>query len=184
MKKVRKTLNILHSNLNSIDPALLTSESLYHMDEKTGEMTKIAEYYGADAINVINRIKKGINDKVSYSTLYQKSLQDLMSMLSPNQIKIILYFISKMGYENAVFGITYRKLSKELCMSLSSVTSSVNALIEHRLIIKYGSKQKKVYYVNPAIAWKGSRLNIRKKTGLFVESNFGKKPTAFSREKE
>ncbi len=43
MKKLRKTLNILHSNLNSIDPELLTSESLYHMNEKTGEMTKIAE---------------------------------------------------------------------------------------------------------------------------------------------
>ncbi len=184
MKKLRKTLNILHSNLNSIDPELLTSESLYHMNEKTGEMTKIAEYYGADSINVLNRIKKGVNDKVSYSTLYQKSLQDLMSTLSPNQIKVILYFISKMGYENAVFGITYRKLSKELSMSLSSVTTSINALIGYRLIIKHGSKQKKVYYVNPAIAWKGSRLNIRKKTGLFVENDLRKKPSAFSRDKE
>ena len=89
-----------------------------------------------------------------------------------------------MGYENAVFGITYRKLSKELSMSLSSVTTSINALIGYRLIIKHGSKQKKVYYVNPAIAWKGSRLNIRKKTGLFVENDLRKKPSAFSRDKE
>ena len=31
---------------------------------------------------------------------------------------------------------------------------------------------KKVYYINPAIAWKGSKANIRKKTAMFMGEKF------------
>ena len=182
MKKLKKTLNILHSNLNLIDPENLTTESLYYIDEKTGEATKIGEYFGSDALRLLVRIKKGINDKVSYSTLYQKSLEDISMNLSPNEIKVLLYLISKMGYENVLFGITYREISDKLSMSLSSVSSCFNKLMELNLLKKKGTKHKKIYHINPAIAWKGSRVNIRSKTYMF-DSDF-EKTTSFKDIKE
>ena len=175
MQKLRKILNILHDGLSAIDPSTLSTESLVHVDKKTGEMTPVGEYFGDDALRLVQRVKRGINDKVAFSTLFQKALEELMIKLKPNELRILLYFVSKMGYENAVFGITYRGVADKLGISPRTVTDAVNKLIGLNLLKRYGSKHKKVYYVNPTVAWKGSRLNIRKKTGMFLKEQPEKK---------
>lgn len=178
MEKVKRILNILHDGLNSIDPRKLTTDSIYYMDEDTGEMIKIGEYFGDDSLKLLSRLKKGINDECSYSTLFQKSLEDLMVELKPNELRILFYFVSKMGYENVVYGVTYRGVAKGLGMSARTVTDSVNALMDKNLIKKYGSRQKKVYYVNPSVAWKGSKNNIGRKTYMFLSVE---NPTGFDK---
>jgi DNA-binding MarR family transcriptional regulator len=170
MRKIKKVLSILHDGLNSVDPRKLTTESIYYVDEESGETVKIAEYFGEDSLKLLSRIKRGINDECAYSTLFQKSLEDLMVKLKPNELRILLYFVSKMGYENVVFGVTYRGVAKALGMSVRTVTTSVNSLIGYNLLKKFGSKQKKVYYVNPSVAWKGSKNNIGRKTGMFISA--------------
>ena len=182
MKKVKQILNILHSNLSDIDSENLSEGSLYYVDETTGESTKVAEYFGGGAASLIRKLKKGVNEKAVYSTIYQKSIEELMGLLKPNELRILFYFISRMGYENAVFGITYRGVADKLDVSLRTVTASVNSLMEKNLIKMYGNHTKKVYYVNPAVAWKGSRLNIGKKTGMFNPDKKVKNSSSFKRE--
>ena len=167
MKKTREILNILHENLRQIDDVGLDGTFVYV--DSNGEMTDVAERFEGHATYLVEKIKKTINDKILYTTVYQKSMEELMGKLKGNELRILFYFISRMGYENAVFGITYRGVSKKLGISIRTVTESVNSLLNQNLLKKYGTSQKKIYYVNPAVAWKGSKINIRKKTGMFME---------------
>lgn len=169
MKKVKEIINLLHDGLQSVDKDGLADGSFFYVDKSTGETIEVAERFEGHSAYLVDKIKKSINDKILYSTIYQKSMEQLVSELKGNELRILFYFISKMGYENAVFGITYRGVSKKLGISVRTVTDSVNGLINKNLLKRYGSTQKKVYYVNPAVAWKGSKLNIRKKTGMFIE---------------
>lgn len=103
--------------------------------------------------------------------VFQKPLEELTKCYTANEMMILLYLISKMGYENALFGITYRGVAKKLKLGLSTVSNTMGKFKEDNVLKVYGNKQKKVYYLNPSIAWKGNRVNIRKKTGMFLQKN-------------
>jgi len=164
-------LNLLHDELKTIDEDKLTTESLYHVNEVTGEMTKVVEIYGSYSLDLLESIKKKLNKRLVYSIVFQKSMEELTQTLNGNEFLTLVHLISKMGYENAIFGVTYRKLSEHMHLSLSTVSCIMNKFIAQNIIRKYGNKHKKVYYLNPAIAWKGSKANIRKKTAMFLTEN-------------
>jgi hypothetical protein len=170
-KQQKTVLTLLHDSLKEIDIEKLSHESLYYVDEDTGDMTKIGEYFGGVSLEMVENIKRRINRKVVYSMIFQKPLEELTKKYTSNEIMILLYLISKMGYENALFGITYRGMAKKLGIGLSTISKTMLKFKEDNVLKVYGSKQKKVYYVNPAIAWKGSRVNIRKKSGMFLSKN-------------
>ena len=170
-KQQKITLNLLHDNLREIDINELTHKSLYYVDEETGDMTQIGEYFGHNALEMVENIKRRINKKVIYSMVFQKPLEELTKLYTSNEMMILFYLISKMGYENALFGITYRGVAKKLKLGLSTVSNTMSKFKEDNVLKVYGNKQKKVYYLNPSIAWKGNRSNIRKKTGMFLKKN-------------
>jgi len=176
---MRQVLNLIHDELKTIDEDRLTTESLYYVDEETGDMTQVAEMYGSHSLDIVDNIKKKMNKKLVYSLVFQKTMDELTQVLSGNEFLVLVHLIAKMGYENAIFGITYRGLSKKMHLSLTTVSKIMNAFMESNIIKRYGGKHKKVYYVNPAIAWKGSKQNMRKKTAMFLQEKKIENPRGF-----
>ena len=171
MKQVKQILNTLHEGLSIIDREKLSESSLYYVDENSGDMSKVCEIFEGHSAEIVSRLKNAASKKVAYCTMYQDALVELAGKLTPSEIKILFYLLSKMNYGNVVYGITYRGVSEKVGVSVRTVTDAMNSLIAYDLVRKFGTTQKKMYVVNPAVAWKGNKLSARKKIAMFKNVN-------------
>ena len=164
------TLNLLHQELDKINLQKLEVKSLYFLDEKTGEFTEIAEVIPESSQEIIDNLRKRHQNKTKYALLYQKSIEILCDILSPSELRVLMYMVSTMKYENAIYDMTYRGVSKQLGMGLKTVSNVVNSLIDHNLVFRVGTSQKKIYYINPVVVWKGAWHRQKYRLSMFKEN--------------
>ena len=128
--------------------------------------------HAADIINpdiryIADRIKKANKTKAKFSMVYSKSLLQMSNDLQPSSVKIMLYLMSKMSFNNCVYDIKYADLVKGLGMSYTSVTLAFKELTKKNYIKSSGKKTNLVYHISPGVCWRGSVYNMYKKLEMF-----------------
>jgi DNA-binding MarR family transcriptional regulator len=137
-----------------------------HQSERI--VNSIQDQFDGD-VSVSVYVKKKAPKQSNYVMFYQAVNLELVKVLKPNACKVLLYLMSKTGYDNYV-GVNQETIQEEL--DYSSKTSVVNAINELKAynIIKSMpdiiDKRRNVYYINPYQSWKGKvakRIEVVKK---------------------
>lgn len=168
---MHETLLILHQELAKIDLQHLKVEDLYFCDKDTGEFVKIAEVIPESTNEIIEGLRKRHQSKTKYALMYQKSLEVLCGLLTANELRILMYMAAVMKYENAIYDLTYRGIAKKLRMGIKTVSNVMNSLIDHKLVCKVGTTQKKIYFITPVLLWKGAWHRQRYRMAMFEDDD-------------
>jgi hypothetical protein len=142
-------------------------DTLFFHDAETGEAIPVLDVLGEDADNALRKIQTSLKKDTTYSIIYQDTLLDLATHLSGGEMRVIMYLVGVMKYENAVFGITLRDVAGKINSGVNTVKTALVGLKKRRLIIETGKGKNKVIHVNPSIAWKGNWFKKRSKVDMF-----------------
>ena len=98
------------------------------------------------------QVKYYYEDKIM---IFQKMLMKALKDLNGMEMKVFLYLLSLMDFENYIH-ISQKDIGKELDMHVVNVNKAIKGLREKGYveIIKKGSEN--YYRISPEIAWKGS----------------------------
>jgi len=154
-KTLKNSYHILYNQLDRLKDMDVAPDTLYFINKVTGETTPVAVLIGEDASRIAKKIRNGKRDGLTFISMHQDPIEDLMKNLSGSSVKILLYIASRTKFENYAFDISYRKLAEKLGMSGKTVVLSMRQLREFGAIAITGKRGKNVYHVNPAIFWKG-----------------------------
>jgi biotin operon repressor len=165
----QKVYSILQTELERLDNVDITPEKVFVANDE-GELIPVMELYSEEAGRIIESIKKSRSKTLSFVSVWQQSQVELAKYLSGSSLKVLLYLISKMKYENLVFDVTQRLISEELGMSSRTVIRSLQELEEVGVIAHTNKKNGRIYRINPAYACKGSFMKIRYAMSIFREA--------------
>ena len=104
--------------------------------------------------------------------IFQIMTTQVMKSTSPSAFKLLHYFINKLTYSNHI-GIDQKTMAEDCDMSLRSISGAISELISLCIIVPYNDPQdnrRKVYMMNPFVAWKG-KLKEKKKKTKEIENN-------------
>jgi len=90
--------------------------------------------------------------------LFQKISEKMIDDLSPSANKVLMKMLCKLQYGNYL-PIDQLTISEECKMCLKSANSAIKELKDLNILIVLGDlrdKRRKVYYINPHNAWKGT----------------------------
>lgn len=163
---VKRIYHLLHNELDRIKNKDIDLKKIY-IQNADGELLPIAESVDAEKYEVVEEIKKRNAKNLNFVMLWQKSQKWLCKSLSGNAFKVICYFIAEMKFDNAVYGVNYRKIAKEINISTRTVMRAIKELEEIGAVVVLGKKGKKVYHINPALVWKGAFHTIAYKLNMF-----------------
>jgi len=162
---VKRIYHLLHNELDRVKNKDLDLKKIYI--EHDGELLPFAESVDAEKYQIIEEIKKKNAKNLNFVMMWQKSQKWLCENTSGNAFKLISYMISELKFDNAVYGISYRKIAKEINISTRTVTRAVKELEDIGAVKVTGKKGNKVYHINPALAWKGAFHTIAYKLKMF-----------------
>lgn len=121
------------------------------IQDELGEDTKVNVFIG-----------KRIPRQASYTMLYQSINLELVKILKPNACKVLLYLMSKTGYDNYI-GVDQETIMDELeYKTKASVVNAIQELKKQNIIISVKDVQdrrRNVYILNPYQSWKGKVAN-------------------------
>ncbi len=169
MEKVKMVYNLLHNELKRLDNKEFKIETLYHLDEETGEMTPVAEMYPEEADNIVQSIRKSNSKTLGFISLWQRTQGEVAKSLSGGSLKVLLLLVSEMKYHNLVFGFSQRTIADTLGMSSRTVIRALKELNEKGVVKHSTKKGVRTYHINPAYAWKGSLLKVKYSMSIFKE---------------
>ena len=117
----------------------------------------IQDHFDGDvSVNVY--VKKKAPKQSNYVMFYQAVNLELVKILKPNACKVLLYLMSKTGYDNYV-GVNQETIQEELdYKSKDSVIKAIKELKAYNIIISMPDlidKRRNVYFINPYQSWKG-----------------------------
>lgn len=103
-------------------------------------------------------LKKKAPKQSNYVMFYQSVNLELVKILKPNACKVLLYLMSKTGYDNYV-GVNQETIQEELdYSSKTSVVNAINELKSYNIILSMPDlvdKRRNIYFINPYQSWKG-----------------------------
>ena len=158
-----RTYNLLHTELDRIKDKVIDISTIYFLDGETGELIPVAESIPEEAERLIQKIKRKKSSSMKFVMMYQESSEYLSGKLSASALKILSLFIGKMLFDNCVYGLSYRDISRLLSISSKTVGRAINEMEEVGVINTHLKKGKSVYIINPAYVWKGSFYKIQSK---------------------
>lgn len=132
----RKTRNVIISQ----------NKNMAMLNTKTGEI---------DNENLFIT-KKFHVDKSDFIKIYASELRRLFA-LSKNSMKLFIYFLDILKYEDVVF-FQYEDCEKITGISKASIYAGLAELTENGIIAR--SKNPIIYFINPSLFYKGDRLTL------------------------
>lgn len=131
-------------------------------------VNSMQDHFDGD-VSVSVYVKKKAPKQSNYVMFYQAVNLELVKILKPNACKVLLYLMSKTGYDNYV-GVNQETIQEELdYKSKDSVIKAIKELKAYNIIISMPDivdKRRNVYFINPYQSWKGkvaSRIEAVKK---------------------
>lgn len=121
--------------------------------------------------DIIEGIKKIQKTKVQFAIAYQKTMLKMAMDLSSSSIKVLVYLMSQMKYRNAIFDFKYTDLVNMFGMSYSTITKSINELVDKKYIKVDGKRTNLVYHISPEVCWKGSVYSMQEKLKMFMDED-------------
>jgi len=173
-KPLRRAYHILYNQLERLKNLTVTADTLYFMDKTTGEFIPVAKLVGEDADRIAKKIRNGKRDGLTFISMHQDPINDILKNLTGSSVKILLYIASRTKFENFAFDISYRKMAEALGMSVKTVTFSMKELKAFGVIATSGKRGKLIYHVNPGIFWKG-HISLCKSRLVDFEERMGVK---------
>jgi hypothetical protein len=120
-------------------------------------VNSMQDHFDGD-VSVSVYVKKKVPKQSNYVMFYQAVNLELVKILKPNACKVLLYLMSKTGYDNYV-GVNQETIQEELdYSSKTSVVNAINELKSYNIIISMPDlidKRRNVYFINPYQSWKG-----------------------------
>ncbi len=166
---MENTYHLLYSELSRIQAKLVDTDTLYFVNKKTGELIPVVDVIPQDVNSLINKIKKAKSKRNNFVIMYQSSHQSLSIKLSSSAMTILSFLVSKMVFDNCVYGLSYRDLSAILKLSTRTIGRCLSELQKNSVICISSQKGKSVYLINPAYAWRGSFHRTFDKLETFKE---------------
>ena len=124
-------------------------------------VNSMQEHFDGD-VSVSVYVKKKAPKQSNYVMFYQAVNLELVKILKPNACKVLLYLMSKTGYDNYV-GVNQETIQEELdYKSKDSVIKAIKELKTYNIIISMPDlvdKRRNVYFINPYQSWKGKVAN-------------------------
>lgn len=124
-------------------------------------VNSMQEHFDGD-VSVSVYVKKKAPKQSNYVMFYQAVNLELVKILKPNACKVLLYLMSKTGYDNYV-GVNQETIQEELdYKSKDSVIKAIKELKGYNIIISmpdFADKRRNVYFINPYQSWKGKVAN-------------------------
>ena len=180
MERQKRVYRVIKSEVDRID-LNVTIDTLYFHDELSGDHIPIVEVLEEESALVLKKIQHSTTSKVSYSIYYQDTFLDVAKHLSGGEIRVLMYLIGGMKYENVVFGVTLRGTAEKIGGGVNTVRDALTGLKERNLIKETGVRGKKVIHINPSIVWKGSWFKKKYKVDMFMTED-GKNALTQSRD--
>ena len=126
-----------------------------HQSERI--VNSMQEHFEGD-VSVSVYVKKKTPKQSNYVMFYQAVNLELVKILKPNSCKVLLYLMSKTGYDNYI-GVNQETMQEELeYKSIDSVKKAIKELKFYNIIISMPDlvdKRRNVYFINPYQSWKG-----------------------------
>lgn len=120
-------------------------------------VNNMQDHFDGD-VSVSVYVKKKAPKQSNYVMFYQAVNLELVKILKPNACKVLLYLMSKTGYDNYV-GVNQETIQEELdYKSKDSVIKAIKELKAYNIIISMPDlvdKRRNVYFINPYQSWKG-----------------------------
>jgi hypothetical protein len=130
-----------------------------HQSERI--VNSMQEHFEGD-VSVSVYVKKKTPKQSNYVMFYQAVNLELVKILKPNACKVLLYLMSKTGYDNYI-GVNQETIQEELdYKSIDSVKKAIKELKFYNIIISMPDlvdKRRNVYFINPYQSWKGKVAN-------------------------
>ena len=144
---------------------------------KQGDSVKITRKETKDFLNETEII----NDKEAFIKLYTKILKDLVKEhLTGAEYDVILcclehlnYYSGAIVYSNNGHFLTPQDIEKYTELGKSTITRSINKLVNAKILHKGKTGKDYQLYANPFIFMKGSRIN-KTLTAMFRKSKWAK----------
>jgi DNA-binding transcriptional regulator YhcF (GntR family) len=159
----------MYNQLERLKNMDVTPDVLFFKHKSTGDLIPVAEIISEDAERIAKKIRSGRRGGLTFISLHQDCIIDVLKSVSGSSVKILMYIASKTKFENYAFGITYRDLASDLGMSVKTVTLSMKELKDYGAIVISGKRGKYVYHVNPALFWKGHISQAKERLTEFEE---------------
>lgn len=148
------------------------------IDTETGEI--IDELYGGDRIlkqNSIEYLKSRTNFNDCKFIKVQNSLFYTLNEMNGNECKVFLGLLKYVRYETGA--ITYENgkiikisdLASEINISESTLKRGIKGLLKLEIIKKGKYDDKNMYFMNPFVCFKGSKITIEL-IKMFEDSRF------------
>ena len=168
MKSHSQVVELLFNSFTKVPEEDLLRENFYI---KSGdEYLHVAESYDHEINYILDRIKSFNKSQLKFVMMYQSSLRRMSKELSYGSLRVMLYLISKLSFNNCVYGVRYASISDDLGgMSYSTIVSAFAELKEKKYITETGKKTNKVYHISPGICWKGSVSKMYNKLKMFIQ---------------
>lgn len=96
-----------------------------------------------------------------FAMVFQETAIELIKALKDSALKVLLLCVGKMGYGN-IISIDQATISEGTKLSTATVKRGLQDLIAKNIIIAAPDpqdKRRKIYTVNPRIAWRGKAKN-------------------------
>jgi len=166
MEKQKRVFRAIKSEVDRTD-LNVTVDTLFFHDQETGEAIPMLEVLEEDSHNALKKIQHSVKKDTGYSIFYQDTMLDLSKNLSGGEIRVLMYFIGKMKYENVVFGVTLRGVADKIGAGVNTVKDAILGLKKRNLIIETGTRGSKIIHINPSIVWKGNWFKRKQKVNMF-----------------
>lgn len=124
---------------------IILSEGEAIVDVDTGEISKERKLIG----------RQKMVDKSDFTKIYAKSIGTIMEF-SPNTVKVLMYLLAKVDYENKVIFSYNKDFAKLGYKSPISVYKGMCELLKHKIIALHDITN--IWWVNPLFVCKGERF--------------------------
>ena len=136
-----------------------------HIKVKKQKIIGKQKYINSETGEVIDClvVEKNIENDYNFHKIWINDLMSILDLIGGKKLTILNYLLKNINNNNNMIITTYRKISKELNISLQTVTDTMKILQESNFIKRV---QNGVYMINPDIIVKG---NSNKRQRLLIE---------------
>lgn len=114
--------------------------------------------------NLVVSFPKAKMPTPSFIMLFQAVALMSIKSIDKNAVTVLYLFLTKMEYSNHI-GMNIETISEELKISKRNVERALKQLKGKNIVLQYPDlqdKRRKIYMINPHLAWKGTFTNRKK----------------------